>query len=443
MTEKRKKAYVETWGCQMNFHRSEGITGELEKANYAITDDPKQADLIVFNTCSVRDRSEQKVLGRIGQIQGEMKQDCILGVGGCMAQRMGNRMKKEIDNVDFVFGTSTLTKIPQLAREARRDKRPVCTPTPTGFEELNPKRNSGYFGWIAISEGCSNACSYCIVPKVRGVLRSRDSEAIINEVDQLVEQDYKEIQLLGQNVNAYGKDTPDNDLDFAWLLDKVAQKDIPRVSFLTPHPADLDRKTLDVMNGQDNIVRHVHLPLQSGSDKVLDIMNRNYTRADFLRLVREVRGVDPKINITTDIIVGHPGETKDDFEQTIEVIKAAEFGSVYGAKFSPRPGTRSAQLDDDVSNKEKEQRLERVLQLQKSVNEEWCQTYLNKETDILVEGLARNNGEVYGKNEFKKTVHFTGTQDQIGKIVPVTIDSVEGRKLYGSVKNKNDTYSYA
>jgi tRNA-2-methylthio-N6-dimethylallyladenosine synthase len=425
----KKNLYVETWGCQLNYHRSEKITGHLGNYGYRPVDEIEKADLLIFNTCAVRAKSEEKVRGRIGQIKDKRKDDSILGVGGCMAQHLGGDLFSQSGGVDFVFGTSNLGEIPDLVKRAQQSGPVASTPTPSGFENLPVLRKSDYFAWVTIAEGCSNACSYCIVPQVRGQLRSRSPEKIIDEVSKLAKNGYKEIQLLGQNVNAYGQDIEDREKDFAWLLQRTAETGIPRISFTTPHPADLDGKTLTVMDDNSNVIRHIHLPLQSGSTRVLEIMNRNYTREDYLEIVDRARQVDPLINVTTDIIVGHPGETRKDFEETLEVIERVEFGSIYAAKFSPRPNTRSATMEDDVPKEEKKRRLEEVLEKQKECSLEYDRQFIGETVEVLVEGEAREEGKMYGKTEFGRTVEFRGPENLAGKIKRVKLESENSGSL--------------
>lgn len=425
----RGKAYIETWGCQLNYHRSEKIAGNLQSYGYDIVEDLPEADLIVFNTCAVRDKSEEKVRGRIGQIKGERKEDSILGVGGCMAQHLGGDLFHGNGGVDFVFGTSNLSEIPQLAEKARQEGQYVSTPSPDGFEELPVLRRSKYFAWVTIAEGCSNACSYCIVPQVRGPLRSRSPEEIISEVENLNENGFKEVQLLGQNVNAFGQDIAREEIDFAWLLEKVAETGIPRVSFTTPHPKDLDEKTLVVMDQSPNIVRQIHLPLQSGSNRVLQIMNRQYTREEYLKKVEKAREIDPDINITTDIIVGHPGEMEEDFRRTLDLLERVKFGSIYVAQFSPRPNTRSARMVDHVPEEEKKRRLQLILDKQQVYSKQRDSRFIGGTTEVLVQGEARKEGEVYGKNEFGETVTFPGSKEMVGEFKRVTLESTDRGKL--------------
>ena len=435
MTEKRK-AYIDTWGCQMNYHRSEGITGILNSHGYSLVESPSKADLILFNTCAVRGRSEEKVRGRLGQIEAERKPDSILGIGGCMAQHMGSNLLGDMKGVDFVFGTSNLSRIPEFAAAAREENNLAATPPPEGFEHLTYSRESDYFAWVTIAEGCSNNCSYCIVPRVRGPLRSRGTNEVLNEVHQLVDREYKEIQLLGQNVNAYGKDRPDQKDSFSTLLEKVAQTGIPRLSFTTPNPADLEMKTLDIMNDNSNIVRHLHLPLQSGSNHVLDLMNRDYTREEYLHIVDLARDQDPFINITTDVIVGHPGESEEDFQETLEIINEVKFGSVYAAKFSPRPGTPSAKIDNQVKEQVKQQRLEKILTTQKETNIAENERFIGEIQKVLIEGKARSNGKVYGKNEFKRTVLLPGGEELVGQFVDTRIEEGDRGTLYGKMEEQ-------
>ncbi len=440
-----KKVYIETWGCQLNYHRSEKISGHLEGYGYTPVEDIGAADLIVFNTCAVREKSEEKVRGRIGQIKEERKEDSVLGVGGCMAQHLGENLLEGVSGIDFVFGTSNLEEIPDLAKRARNRGSAASITTPGGFEDLPVLRKSDYFAWVTIAEGCSNACSYCIVPRVRGALRSRPPKKILQEVKNLVEDGYKEVQLLGQNVNAFGKDLQDEEKTFAWLLERVADTGIPRISFTTPHPADLDQETLQVMSENENIVRHIHLPLQSGSNRVLKIMKRNYTKEKYLQLIDRTREVDPLTNVTTDIIVGHPGETREEFEETLDVIQRVKFGSIYVAQFSPRPGTRSAKMDDHVPEEEKRRRLQLVLDKQKEFSREYESQFIGRKTHVLVKGPAREEGKYHGKDEFGKTLTFPGNENMVGNFVRVIIEPENHGSLAtsdeGSVKYDTDSYA--
>jgi len=425
----KEKAYIETWGCQLNYHRSEKIAGNLKDHGYEIVEELDQADLLIFNTCAVRAKSEEKVRGRVGQIKDERKEDSLLGVGGCMAQHLGKGLFERSGGIDFVFGTSNLGEIPELAEQARLNGQHSSVPRPEGFENLPVLRKSDYFAWVTIAEGCSNACSYCIVPQVRGPLRSRPPGEIISEVKELEKEGYKEVQLLGQNVNAFGQDVDDHEVNFGWLLNEVAQTGIPRISFTTPHPKDLDEVTLTAMHENPNVVRQLHLPLQSGSNRVLRIMNREYTREEYLKKVNAARSMDQDINITTDIIVGHPGETKEDFRKTLEVIEKVKFGSVYAAQFSPRPNTRSAKMEDHVAEEEKKRRLQLVLERQKKCSEKRDSRYIGRTTKILVEGEAREDNAVYGKNEFGETITFPGSKKMIGEFKEVKLESIDHGRL--------------
>ena len=439
---KRDKAFIETWGCQLNYHKSEAITGRLEKEGYEITKNLGEADLIIFNTCAVRDRSEEKVIGRIGQIKKERKENSILGLGGCMAQHSGEKLINDQQGIDFVFGSTNLDEIPELSKRIQKNNQLISLPDPKGIVNSPFKRNSDFHAWLTISQGCSNHCSYCIVPLVTGPLRSREPQEIIQEAKNLIEKGYQEIELLGQNVNAYGKDRNNSETDFASLLKELASLEVPRISFTTPHPGDLDRETLKVMNNNDNISRHLHLPLQSGSNKVLDLMNRGYHRGKYLELVKTARDFDPDINITTDIIVGHPGEKRKDFEDTLDIVKKVKFGSIYVAKYSPRPGTKSRKMEEKIPLEKKEKRLEKILKTQKVMNKEENEKFLGRKTQVLVEGKARNNGSVFGKNEFKKTTVFPGDESCIGEMVSVEVARVEGGTLYGQRRNPDDTNCY-
>ncbi len=428
-----KRVYVETWGCQMNVHQSERIIGLFEQQGYVPTDDMTTADVVIFNTCAVRQKAEEKVYGRIGQVM-ELKErrSVVFGFGGCIAQVRGEELIRRFPVIDFLFGTSDLRALPGIVASVSADgKRVVHTPKPVGTEELPAARMSPVSAMITITEGCSNFCSYCIVPYARGPLRSRPPEMILREVEEVISSGYKEILLLGQNVDSYGRDHREYG-DFATLLERVAQLNVPRIRFTSSHPRDMTERVLETVASHKNICKHIHLAAQSGSDRILREMNRGYTAEDFLWIVHRARELIPGINITTDLIVGYPGETEADFQDTLALIKEARFGTIFVAKYSPRPGTRSAQLPDDVPEEVKSARLQEVLSLARGIGLTLNESFIGKEIEVLIEGHNRN-GDPYGRTDDHRTVILSGAEVRIGEFVFVRVTGASASGLYGEL----------
>jgi tRNA-2-methylthio-N6-dimethylallyladenosine synthase len=425
-----KRLYVETWGCQMNRHQSEGIRGVLEAAGFTSVDRLEDADVAIFNTCMVRQKAEEKVYGRIGAVVEEKRtRPLLLGIGGCMPQVYGETLLDRFPIVDFLFGSTDLRALPDLLADLdERAVREAHLPTPAGIDELPAHRENGVTGMVTITQGCSNACSYCIVPAARGPLRSRSPEAILAEVEDLVRTGYPEVLLLGQNADSYGKDRPIYG-DLANLLDRVAQTGIPRIRFTTSHPRDLTQRILDVIAARDTICKHLHLACQSGSDRILAEMHRGYTRDGFLTLAAAARRTIPEVNLTTDLIVGYPGESDADFDETLDLIEAVRFGSIFVAKYSPRPGTRSARLADDVPAEAKDERLHAVLELQRRIALEENEARIGATVLVLVEGRTRR-GALYGRADDHRTVVFFGNAG-IGDFVKVRIEAASAAALVG------------
>lgn len=422
--------YIETWGCQMNRHQSEGIAGILERAGYVPSPSPVEADVVLFNTCAVRQKAEEKVHGRIGAIARlKEEKDLLFGLGGCMAQVRGEALLTRFPALDFLFGTTDLAALPRIVSQARKHRGGIAhLPEPTGMEELPYRRASLITAMVTITEGCSTFCSYCIVPYARGPLRSRSPEAILAEVDELARAGYQEVLLLGQNVDSYGRDHPAYG-DFSRLLEQVADSGIPRIRFTTSHPRDITPQVLATIAEHETICNHLHLACQSGSDRILRAMHRGYTRDAFLSLVKRARDQVEGINITTDLIVGFPGEEEADFQATMGLIESARFGSVFAAKYSPRPGTRSARLTDDVPDEVKGARLQAVLTRQREIAREENRRRIGRIIDVLVEGKTKN-GALYGRGKDHRTVVLTG-EAEIGTFVPVRIEAASAAALAG------------
>ncbi len=426
------RVYIETWGCQMNLHQTEGIAGVLESAGLSVVDRLEDADVVLFNGCMVRGKAEEKLLGRLGAVAEEKRRrPVLLGVGGCFGQVHGQALFRRSSAIDFVFGTRRHGELPRLIETARGGRASLlCADEDVSLEETPLRRSSPAIAMVTITEGCSNACAYCIVPRARGPMRSRDREAILDEVRAAVETGRREILLLGQNVNAYGQDRPECGT-FAALLGRVAAAGPRRIRFTSSHPRDMTPEILEVMAAHPNVCRHLHLALQSGSDRILAAMNRGYTRDAFLRTVDAARRAMPGINVTTDLIVGFPGETDVDFEDTLAVVRETRFGSIYAAKYSPRPGTRAAALADDVTADVKQARLARVLDAERVIAAEENARRVGSTVVVLVEEPARD-GRWVGRADDHRTVVAEGTAC-VGDLVDVRITSSSASGLAGTV----------
>jgi tRNA-2-methylthio-N6-dimethylallyladenosine synthase len=428
----KKHLYIETWGCQMNLHQSEGIVGLLEEQGLSLTDSLDDADVVIFNTCLVRQKAEEKVYGRIGAVaQLKKEKDVLFGIGGCLPQVRKEHLLKRFPTIDFLFGSSNLAGLPALIAEVEEEKRRIARlPEPMGIDEIDAHRTSTVTAMVTITQGCSNFCSYCIVPYARGPLRSRAPENVLAEVEALVQSGYPEILLLGQNVDSYGRDRPEYG-DFADLLDRVARTEIPRIRFTSSHPHDMTLRVIERIAEHENICNHIHLACQSGSDRILKEMNRGYTSDEFLAIITAARGAIPRVNITTDLIVGYPGENEADFRESLDLIEEARFGSIFVAKYSPRPGTRSAELPDDVPQEVKNARLQEVLARQRTIALEENRRQIGRRLTILVEG-KRGDGAFYGRADDHRTVVLPETEKAcLGEFIPVRIEEASAGALIG------------
>ena len=436
----RKGAFVMTFGCQQNEADSEKIAGMAEAMGYEILNSPENAYLIVVNTCAIREHAELKALSIIGQYK-HLKQknpELVIAVCGCMVtqEHRVNDIKFRYPYVDFVFSTAAIHKLPELLFEkVRKGKRLYCVDEDYSVAEGLPiKRESTYRAWVSIMYGCNNFCTYCIVPYVRGRERSRRKEEIINEVTELVKNGYNDITLLGQNVNSYGKDMG-FDYDFADLLEELAQIEGDfKLHFMTSHPKDATKKLVDVIAKYPNIAKQFHLPLQSGSDKILKRMNRHYQMDRYLEIVDYMRKKIPDIVITTDIIVGFPGETEDDFQGTLDALKLVRYDMIYSFIYSPRKGTPAAEFEDQVPSSVQSERFGRLLNLQNDIAFEINQKHLGETIRVLCDGKSKNNPEVLsGRTEGNKIVLFKGPETLEGKLVNVKITKCETFALVGEM----------
>lgn len=435
------KYLILTYGCQMNEHDSENIKGIMEDIGYTETLDMEEANVIIVNTCAIRENAHNKAEGMLGRIKHlkETKEEVIVIFCGCMAQE--EKLVEKINKykwIDIICGTHNYHKIPEYLKELLDKKeniREVFSIEGNVIENLPVKRDSNYTAWVNIQYGCDKFCTYCIVPYTRGKQRSRLPKDIIDEVKELYNNGYQEVTLLGQNVNAYGKDL-EEEYDFATLLGEVSQVGIPRIRFVTSHPWDFTDKMIEVISKCENIMPYIHLPLQSGSDRILKLMGRKYTKEEYLKLVDKLRQNIPNVSITTDIIVGFPGETKEDFEETIDVVNKVKYDLAYTFIYSKRESTPAATMKDDTSEEEKKERLARLNELINKYALEANKKMENKVVDVLILGESDKEKRYMGYTENMKLVNVKCDESYLGKIIPVKITDVKTWSLMGEVNDK-------
>ena len=435
-------ALVDTYGCQQNESDSEIIKGYLSEMGYEFTDDTAKADVIAVNTCAVREHAEMRVLGNVGALVHTKRKrpGQLVALCGCMVQQpqMAERVRKSYRVVDIVFGPHETWKFPELLYRALTGKDRVFAAEPSDgvvAEGMPRRRDSSVKAWLSIMNGCNNFCSYCIVPYVRGRERSRRPEDVLAEARELAEAGYKDITLLGQNVNSYGKDL-DCGVDFSDLLSMI--NEIPGdfvIRFMTSHPKDATDKLFETMARCEKVERHIHLPLQSGSDRILKIMNRIYTAEDYAALVERARRIVPGIVITTDIIVGFPGETEEDFEQTIAMAQRIRFDAMFTFIYSRRAGTPAAAMDDPVSRKEKQIRFDRLLEVQNAISAEIHNGYVGKTMRVLIDGESRQNDgfNLTSRTQGGRLVHLNGPTELIGSFAEVKVTEGRTWALFGEM----------
>jgi tRNA-2-methylthio-N6-dimethylallyladenosine synthase len=430
---------IHTYGCQGNEADSETMAGILELMGFANSSTEENSDVIIINTCAIRENAENRIWGELGRLKKLKRQNpnLILGLAGCMAQEENvvDRVMKKYQHVDLVFGTHNIYKLPEYVETAMFSKeRVIEVYSQEGdiIENLPKVRNHRFKAWVNIMFGCDEFCTYCIVPYTRGKERSRSKEEIIKEVSELVDQGYKEVTLLGQNVNAYGKDFKDVEYTFGDLLKDLDKVGIERIRFTTSHPHDLDRKTMEAMRDGKHIMPHFHLPVQSGSNPVLKKMNRHYTKESYLKVLNELKEIVPGISITTDIIVGFPTENEEDFFETLDMVDQANFEGAFTFIFSKREGTPAAKFEDDTPEEIKKQRL---YLLNEKINDGYLrgnQRFLNQTVKVLVDGVSKHDNQVLaGYSEHNKLVNFRGNRDMIGQIVEVKITQAKTWFLLG------------
>jgi tRNA-2-methylthio-N6-dimethylallyladenosine synthase len=436
-----RKFYIRTYGCQMNEHDTEVMAGIFMALGYESTQSVEDANVILLNTCAIRENAENKVFGELGHLKHLKKDnpDLLIGVCGCMSQEESvvNKILKTYQQVDMIFGTHNIHRLPNILHEAYMSKEMVIevwSKEGDVIENLPKVRRGNIKGWVNIMYGCDKFCTYCIVPYTRGKERSRRPEDVIQEVRQLAAQGYQEITLLGQNVNAYGKDFEDIKYGLGDLMNEIRKIDIPRIRFMTSHPRDFDDRLIEVLATGGNLMNHIHLPVQSGSTDVLKIMARKYTREQYLELVRKIKAAIPEVSFTTDIIVGYPNETDEQFEETMSLYREVGFEAAYTFIYSPREGTPAAKMVDNVPMEVKKERLQRLNNLVNETSAEAMKKYKGQTVEVLVEGESKNNPEVLaGYTSKSKLVNFKGPKTAIGKIVKVKITEAKTWSLNGEM----------
>ena len=438
---RQRLALTETYGCQQNENDTERIRGMLKEAGFGFTEDPDDADVIIYNTCAVRENAEQKVFGRLGILKHmkERRPGVVIGLCGCMVQQphITERIRKIHPQVNLIFGTHELYRMPELLYTAMHQKKAVVSIEQSDgaiAEDIPVLHAEEQKAWVSVMYGCNNFCTYCIVPYVRGRERSREPEAVIDEVKRLVGKGCTEISLLGQNVNSYGKDL-DREIDFADLMKMV--NDIPgvkRIRFMTSHPKDLSDKLIYAIRDCDKVCKQLHLPFQAGSDRVLKEMNRRYTKEQYLEKIEKVKREIPEISLSTDVIVGFPTETAEDFKETLDVIKKVEFDNIFSFIYSRREGTPAAKLDFVLSDEEIHKNFDELLRVQNEISKRKNDAYVGRIEEVLVDGVSKTDKNMLsGRCASSKIVNFAGDESLVGKYIKVRITESRTWSLNGEI----------
>lgn len=430
---------INTYGCQMNVHESERLAKSLEKLGYTSTEDDN-FDIIVFNTCCIRDTAEQKILGHIGKLKKIKRANpkLIIAIVGCMSGQKGKaeELLKKYPYIDIILGANNLESLENaIINLQQKHQKTICVPTdekPEVIENIEYTRTSMPNAWVNIMYGCNNFCTYCIVPYVRGRERSRKPQSIIAECKSLIENGYKEITLLGQNVNSYGNDFADKSIDFAGLLERLAQiEGDHRIRFMTSHPKDLNEKVIDIIAKYDTLCKNIHLPIQSGSNNILKAMNRHYTREKYLEIVSKIREKMPHCGITTDIMVGFPNESEQDFEDTMDIVNTVRFSGAFTYIYSPRKGTPASEMEQ-IPYEIKSNRIQRLIKLQNQITKDLSKNYEGNVYRVLVEDI-KDNGQLCGRTDCGRLVTFSGDKSLIGSFKNVFITRSQSASLFGTI----------
>lgn len=438
ITQRGLKYEIVTYGCQMNAHDSEKLAGILESIGYKKAAEGEEADFVLFNTCCVRANAEKRLYGNVGVYKKikQRRKNLIVAVCGCMMQQDGaaDKLASTFPFVRIIFGTHAMQSLPEMIYKViTTGKRAICVEEGKEIiEDIPMHRNKPPLSYVSIMQGCDNFCSYCIVPYVRGRERSREPIQIIDEVKRLADAGYKEVMLLGQNVNSYGKGTEAN-MRFPELLDQIAAKTgISRIRFMTSHPKDISHELIEVMASHDNICKQLHLPVQSGSTRVLKEMNRHYTREHYLEIIEDVRAVMPGITLSTDVMIGFPGETQRDFEDTLSLMGQVRYDSAYTFVYSPRIGTKAAAMPDQIPEDEKQRRIVALVDLQNEITYEKNLECAGRRFKVLIEGVSqRDEGCVCGRTDCGRMVNLAGDESLVGSFIDVEITEGKKTTLFG------------
>jgi tRNA-2-methylthio-N6-dimethylallyladenosine synthase len=432
------KAYIKTFGCQMNENDSERMMYLIEKEGYSRTYNIEDSDLIMLNTCAVREKAKNRLYGHIGNLKNlkYKKNDVLICIGGCISQSIREKILKDFPFVDIVFGTHNIAELPQLIKKRLKTDKSICSIHEEGFDPgiFKVKREKIFKAYVPISIGCDNYCSYCIVPFVRGREKSIEEVKIIENVKDLVIKGVIEIMLLGQNVNSYGNDL-NGKYSFSGLLEKISDiKGLKRIRFMTSHPKDFSLDIIDMIKSRDNLVKHIHLPLQSGSDKILKKMNRSYTRKYYFNIISNIRRKIPHCAITTDIIVGFPGEERSDFMKTLDMIKSIRYNRAFTFIYSPREGTKAFKMNDCMQLDDKKKWFRELIEIQQKISFDENKKIVGKKFEVLVEGNSKKGlNMLEGRMENNTVVNFKGGKNLIGKIVPVIITGTRSFYVTGDL----------
>jgi tRNA-2-methylthio-N6-dimethylallyladenosine synthase len=430
----KRSVYIETYGCQMNMADTEIVLSIMHDAGFIRTETLASADIVLINTCAVRDNAEQRVIGRLGDFNHYKKTNphVIVGVLGCMAERVRKELMALGDFVDLVIGPDEYRKLPELIEAADGGEKGIAVKLSRveKYDDIIPFRTDGISAWVSIMRGCDKFCTYCVVPFTRGRERSRSLASIVSEIEDLSRRGFKEATLLGQNVNSYSDGTD----DFADLLVAVADVDKNiRVRFMTSHPQDMSDALIEAVASRNNICNYIHLPVQSGSNRILELMNRTYTSEQYLHLVRKIKKVIPDISLSTDFISGFPTETEDDHTRTLELLQEVEFDGAYTFKYSPRENTKAWHMGDDVSEETKNRRLSEIIDLQRAISFRRNNTLIGDTVEVLVEGLSRKSvHEFCGRTDTNKMVVFPKNGDAIGDYIGIQIERANSATLFGT-----------
>lgn len=444
MSQSSGTVYIETYGCQMNVSDTELMLGKLASSGYTSVSAPDSADVILINTCAIREHAEQRVIGRLGEMKSRMKKGAVVGVTGCMAQRLGEKLIDRATHVSLVIGPDGYRELPSLIENARRGERAVSVEfdLEEHYEDFAPRRFDGVKAWIPVQRGCDYKCTYCIVPSTRGPERSRKLADVVRETERVVAEGILEVVLLGQTVNSYNDGTH----DFADLLRAVgAVRGLRRLRFTSPHPNDFSQRVIAAMADTDAVCEHVHLPMQSGSSRVLKRMLRRYSREEYFECAARLREAIPGLSLTTDIIVGFPGETEEDFEETLTAVDAMGFEEAYTFKFSPREGTAATRFPDSdtVSDEVASERLARLIERVRQGSRARNLGLLGERREVLVEKPARRGGMLQTRTRDFKTVMIEGDQSLIGKYLMVELTGTTGSTFIGAVQNQREALPMA